>query len=837
MMGGLSSFLRLDKLRFDRALVWQFLLVFMAFFMMVFISYYFGSGIVQRNIASYGDEVVSVSAEAINAYLNEFGTTLDNISFNIERLYADGTDAAGISRELEEWTDWMLANQRGRESFSGLNAFIYNTYMNASKWTASDDYVPQTRPWYLGAYQNNGELYYSDPFVNMKTNTTGLSVSKLLFDIDRKPFGVISIDISLDSIQSYIEDMYFLGSGWGVLVDTQRRFIVHPDENYIGMRLETVNEGKGGFVELAGLLTIGQTLSAFPFIAYNGVPCVAFYKRLPNGWSLGFILPREAFYRETRNMLAILIIAGTGSMVLLCAILAYMHAARLRSDEASRIKSSFLANMSHEIRTPMNSIIGMSEFLQHEPLNGRQMGYVNDINFSSHALLSLINDILDVSKIEAGKMALVPVNYDFPAFLDNIVSMFQYMTRRKGLQFKYEITGETPKYLYGDDIRLRQVLTNLCGNAVKFTEKGHVKMQVAIDSDMLRFEIEDTGCGIPKKDMPRIFNSFEQADTKENRGIIGAGLGLAISKTYVEMMGGKLTFQSEYGQGSTFTVEIPLVWGSEEGVEYVEEDTRKERMFSAPSANVLVVDDNKLNLRAIEALLSLVSIKAKMANSGYEAIDFVQKEDFDIVFMDHMMPEMDGVETTQKIRNLGGKYKRLIIIALTANAVQGAKDMFISSGFDGYLSKPTEMVDLKRILLEWLPKEKVVLIDPASNHRGVVKNTSPIKEVDPFRNDPQFKKELQILFVEDNRDRYREIVKALENGDIGLAHRTAHGLKSNAGQIGENRLQQIAAGIEERLKDGENFVTQEQLNVLETEMDVVLARLSPLADESHSPED
>jgi signal transduction histidine kinase/DNA-binding NarL/FixJ family response regulator len=825
-MDKMFAFPRFDKLHVDRTLLLQFFLVFAAFFIMVFIGYYFGSGIVQRNLVSYGDEVVSVSAEAINAYLNEFGITLDNISFNIERLYAGGIGAEGINRELEEWTKWILAKQKGRESFSGLNAFIYNTYMNASEWTAPDDYVPQTRPWYFGAYQNNGELFFSDPFVNMKTNTTCLGVSKLLFDDDRKPFGVVAIDISLDSIQSYIENMYFLGSGWGVLVDNQRRFIVHPDESYIGMKLETVSEGKGSYAELAGLLAVGQNLSAFPFIAYNGVPSVAFYKRLPNGWSLGFILPREAFYRETRNMRTVMIIAGAASMLLLCAILAYMHAARLRSDEASRIKSSFLANMSHEIRTPMNAIIGMSEFLQHEPLNGRQIDFVNDIHFSAHSLLSLINDILDVSKIEAGKIALVPVNYDFPAFLDNIISMFQYMAKNKGLEFIYEISGDIPKYLYGDDIRLRQVLTNICGNAVKFTEKGHIKVMVSCMTGTLRFEIEDTGRGIHRKDLSKIFNSFEQADTKGNRGIIGAGLGLAISKTYTEIMGGKITVESEYGQGSTFTVEIPLVLGSGEGVEYVEEDIRKEQIFSAPSAKVLVVDDNKMNLRAIEALLSLVSIKAKLVASGQEAIDLVQKEDFDIVFMDHMMPDMDGVETTLRIRNLGGKYGRLIIIALTANAVHGAREMFISNGFDGFLSKPTELIDLKKVLLEWLPGEKVTLIDPASNHRGIVKKTPQIKDVDPFKNDLQFKKDLQIMFVEDNQNRYEDIVKALEKGDIKLAHRTAHSLKSNAGQIGETRLQQIAADIEKQLKDGENLLTQGQLDLLETELNAVLARLA-----------
>jgi signal transduction histidine kinase/DNA-binding NarL/FixJ family response regulator len=825
-MGKVFASLRFDKLRIDRTLLSQFFLVFMAFFIMVFIGFYFGSGIVQRNIVSYGDEVVSVSAEAINAYLNEFGVTLKNISFSIEKLYADGIGMDGINHELDDWAGLILTNQRGFETFTDLIAVIDNIHMDASDWVPPGDYVAQTRPWYIGAYQANGELFYSDPYLNARTGETGLCVSKLLFDYNRKPIGVIAINLSMASITTFIEGMYFMGSGWGVLVDTQRRFIVHPEESYIGMRLETVSEGKGSYAELAGLLAVGQNLSAFPFIAYNGVPSVAFYKRLSNGWSLGFILPRGAFYREARNMLIVMITAGIISMVLLCAVLAYIHAARLRSDEASRIKSSFLANMSHEIRTPMNAIIGMSEFLQHEPLNARQMGYVNDINFSAHSLLSLINDILDVSKIEAGKMALVPVNYDFPAFLDNIVSMFQYMAIKKELQFKYEIKGETPKYLYGDEIRLRQVLTNLCGNAVKFTEKGHIKMLVSIKTDTLRFDIEDTGRGIPRKDISKIFNSFEQADTKGNRGIIGAGLGLAISKTYVEMMGGKITVESEYGQGSTFTVEIPMIWGSEEGVEYMEDYTLKERMLSAPSANILVVDDNNLNLRAIEALLSLVSIKPTMVHSGQEAIDLVQKEDFDIVFMDHMMPGMDGVEATKRIRNLGTRYSRLVIIALTANAVQGAKEMFISNGFDSFLSKPTVMMDLKRTLLEWLPGEKVVILDPASNHRGIVKKTSLVKKVDPFKNDVEFKKELQIMFMEENKDKYEELFKALGEGNIELAHRTAHSLKSNAGQIGEVRLQQAAADIESLLKNGENFLTQEQLDILKTEFDDVLARLA-----------
>jgi len=832
-MAKFLAFLRFDKLRFDRMLLSQFSLVLVAFFLMVFIGNYYGSRIVKRNITSYGDEVVSVSAEAINAYLNEFGTSLGNIAFSVERLHRQGADFERKLEELMEWDHFLRTQQKSDSSFLGIVGVLHDTFVSCDGWIAPDHLVPQSRPWYIGAYQNNGEVYYSDPYVNMKSGEFGLSVSILLFDDDKKPFGVIAIDLSTDNIKTYIEDMYFMGSGWGVLVDNQRRFIVHPDNDYIGRRLETVNEGKGGFIELSGLLAVGQDLSAFPFKAYNNVPCVAFYKRLSNGWSLGYILPRDAFNMDARSMLLVMIAAGIVSMALLCTVLAYMYAAMRRSDEASRVKSSFLASMSHEIRTPMNSIIGMSEFLQHESLNTRQMGYVNDINSSAHALLTLINDILDLSKIESGKMALTPVNYDFPVFLDNVVSMIKYMAKKKGLDFKYEVSGEIPKYLYGDDIRLRQVLTNLCGNAVKFTERGYVRMRVVVNGETLRFEIEDTGRGISRHDMPKIFNSFEQADVKENRKIVGAGLGLAISKTYVEMMDGKIMVESEYGKGSTFTVEIPKVEGSAEGVKY-EEDILKEQELRAPSANVLVVDDNEFNLRAIEALLSLVDIKARTAHSGREAIELVQREDFDIMFMDHMMPDMDGIETTARIRKMGGKYSRLVIIALTANAVQGAESMFLSNGFDGYVSKPIEMRELEKVLVEWLPREKVQMVVKANAEGETGHENTPIKKV-KVEVGAEVQRELQSIFLKGNRQKYEEITKALEANDIKTAQILAHSLKANAGQLGKTVLQQAASDVEAGITDGKNMIGTKQLAALKPALDAVIAEFSLPVDDNSRP--
>jgi len=355
----------------------------------------------------------------------------------------------------------------------------------------------------------------------------------------------------------------------------------------------------------------------------------------------------------------------------------------------------------------MNAVIGMTELLMHEPLTERQRDYVNDINTSTQSLLSIINDILDLSKIESGKLSINPVNYDFDAMIYSVNSMFRYVAQNKGLEFRFETIGDMPKTVFGDDIRLKQVLTNLCGNAVKYTKEGYVRLKVTVTGDMLIFEIKDTGIGIQKEALPRLFHAFEQDKTDKNRSIVGSGLGLAISKAFVEMMDGKIMLDSEEDHGTVVTVMIPLVLGVESAI-VREKKVMAELAMNAPDAKVLIVDDNEFNLKVAYGLLKLFCIDAKKAASGKAAIGMVVENDFDIVFMDHMMPEMDGVESTREIRMLGGKFRNLPIIALTANAVQGAKEMFLANGFNDFLSKPIEMQKLTEILMEWLPQEKIV---------------------------------------------------------------------------------------------------------------------------------
>ena len=390
------------------------------------------------------------------------------------------------------------------------------------------------------------------------------------------------------------------------------------------------------------------------------------------------------------------------------------------SDNANRAKSAFLANMSHEIRTPINAILGMDEMILRESSEREIRSYAKDIQNAGKTLLSIINDILDFSKVEEGKMEILPTQYDVSSVINDLVNMVRGRAEDKGLQFTLQVDENTPAMLFGDEIRIRQCALNLLTNAVKYTERGSVTLGVgfetrAEDKISLRFTVTDTGIGLKPEDIDRIFSPFSRVEESRNRSIEGTGLGMSITRQLLELMDSHLDVQSVYGEGSTFSfaVEQPVVkWTPIGGfAERFEADrTRREtdrEAFRAPGARVLVVDDMPVNLTVIKGLLKRTRIVVDTAESGEEAVRKAAQQQYDVIFIDHMMPGMDGIETLAALRELPSMEEHTSFIALTANAVSGAREMYFEAGFSDYLAKPVDGKALEEMLITHLPPAKL----------------------------------------------------------------------------------------------------------------------------------
>ncbi|MDR1622491.1 MAG: response regulator [Synergistaceae bacterium] len=401
-----------------------------------------------------------------------------------------------------------------------------------------------------------------------------------------------------------------------------------------------------------------------------------------------------------------------------------------QAERANRTKSRFLASMSHEIRTPMNAIIGMSDLMCTDNLDDVQRGYFSDIRQMGRALLQIINDILDFSKIEAEKMDLVLTDFNLRSMMDNVCSMGRYLATAKNLEFKYGVDGDVLRVVWADEVRVRQIVTNIINNAVKYTEDGFVEVRVSREEregrDCTVFTISDSGRGIEEEDLPKLFDAFEQFDREKNRAISGTGLGLSITKQLVNMMGGSIEVESEYGKGSIFTVCLPLPEGDPAGVDAKEDPYP---FVVAKDANVLVVDDNSINLTVARGFLKLHGIDADTAASGGEALEKIRSVRYDMVFMDHMMPGMDGIEAARRIRALGGEYETLPLVALSANAVSSAVEAYFEAGMNGFVSKPIEAEKLNAALARWLPPEKMTLVHEAERARETPEQEKLMKEL------------------------------------------------------------------------------------------------------------
>jgi signal transduction histidine kinase/DNA-binding NarL/FixJ family response regulator len=508
------------------------------------------------------------------------------------------------------------------------------------------------------------------------------------------------------------------------------------------------------------------------------------------------------------------------------------------ADAASEAKSNFLANTSHEIRTPKNAIIGMSELLLRHNLPEEANKNVLDLRQAGLNLLSIINDILDFSKIESGKMDIIEADYMFGSLINDCVNIVHNKIAEKTVKLITNIDPSLPRAFFGDEIRVRQVCLNLLSNAAKYTNRGTIIFQVSgvmLDDEhmILSFEVTDTGIGIKDEDLPKLFGNFNQVDTHRNRGVEGTGLGLAISRNLCRLMGGDITVQSVYGKGSTFSAAIPQRVADPVPVGFVvlpaasPAGKKPEIRFTAPDARILAVDDIDTNLTVLEGLLAPYHMNITLCTSGADAVDLVKKQPFDFVLMDHMMPEMDGIEAVALIRQwedeqrkaAGVFTKAMPIIALTANAVTGMKEMFLEKGFNDFLSKPIEIAKLDEMMTKWVPKEKQIKPDCAVKHEDVeagatitISGINSAKGMAMTGGTFEGYKKVLTAFHKDALDRLPYFAAVPAEKDLPGFTTHAHALKSAAATIGAAELSQEAAELEAAGKAGDTVLLTEKLS-------------------------
>lgn len=513
------------------------------------------------------------------------------------------------------------------------------------------------------------------------------------------------------------------------------------------------------------------------------------------------------------------------------------------AETAANSKSAFLANISHEIRTPLNAILGMNELVLRESRQPHIKEYAMYIKNSGKSLLTIISDILDLSKIESGKVYLVNENYSLSSLVEDVERSIQKRIMEKGLELKIYVEPELHENLKGDEVRIKQIIMNLLTNAVKYTEKGEVRLYITgtvVDNKQdLTIEVSDTGIGMRSEDMDKLFTNFERLDLKRNRSVEGTGLGLPITKNLLVAMGGDITVSSVYGEGSTFTATVGQEIVNEEQIgdyrkkykEKLHHEVRYHESFHAEDARILVVDDNEVNLKIVVGLAKNTKLQIDTALSAAEGLKLIRQHSYQLLLIDHMMPEMDGIEMLQHVKTMdGGIYKDIPAVAITANALSGAKQTYLDAGFCGYLSKPIDPERFEQIIKDNLPQEYVTecgdgngdtategqetdgTSDPKQEEEWSIPGIDIAKALSYIGGSRELYISLLQTYLDGSEERIRKLEECKNKEDIFNYDITIHGLKGISASIGADSMAVAAAGLEEACKDPQTAMTYIQMN-------------------------
>ncbi|MCL2010443.1 MAG: ATP-binding protein, partial [Synergistaceae bacterium] len=669
--------------------------------------------------------------DSVHAYLREHENVLLSARAGVAHFMSqEPVDLEQLRRYLEE-------SSRVLEDISTLycttNA-VWNEpggYAVFSRpWDVPQDWNNTERPWFVAAKKEQGnDVAYSKPYFDALTGDVILDMSANVYDEDGNDIGVISESITIEALNAMLRRAASLDGQQVFIIDSDGVFVVHSDKS--------VARQENFFHEIGLEEYRDDILSAGNFSVTDKGMTVYSSSIPAAGWFAVSIVPTDTIYSSANERIISIFLTPmlTIFFMLLVVLISLMIIIRRESmdkvaaERLTREKDYFIARISHEIRTPMNAVIGMSELAQQDYGTARGLEYISGIKNAGASLLSIINDILDFSKIESGGLELSKEAYETASMLNDVLAIIRVQMSEKPLELLVETTPGIPRGMVGDAGRVKQILLNLLSNAVKYTNEGFIRFSASAERKgentvCLSFVVEDSGIGIKPEDIPKLFGDFTRIDEKRNSAIEGTGLGLSIASSLCRGMGGDIAVSSEYGKGSVFTATLTQIvtdWEPMEDAATISA-TRAETQratFIAPDAEVLVVDDFPNNLAVTEGLLRAYKMRVFTCLNGREAVNLAEARSFDLVFMDHMMPEMDGMEAMQAIRGRGGRFEELPIAALTAHAISGMKETFLASGFSDFLSKPIETDKLDALLRRWIPEEKQQNVPGADRHAQI----------------------------------------------------------------------------------------------------------------------
>ncbi len=800
------------------------------------------------------DSADNVSGLLLN-YLSNATSSLEVTANSVDFMLRDGEPQVKICQYITYQT--LKIQDKFSEDFTGVYSYIRDDYMDGSGWVPPEDYDATTRDWYNEAIAAGGKIIIVSPYVDAQTGDVVITICKQISDGSAEDAfegseNVVALDVIINYIQEVVESANVNGKGYCMVVNSDGMIVAHKDRNMVGSDFTDFFDP-----ELFNMI-ISEDTREGGNITYDDN--VFFVQPVNEQWFVVMAIENSELFEETNSQLSVNVLVSLliFAFIALFYFIGYkneqafsskmqkmridqqkqeydaevLRLEKAAAEEASKAKSSFLADMSHEIRTPINAILGMNEMILRESNQKDILEYSRNIGVSGRNLLQLINSILDFSKIEDGKMEIVPVRYSVRSLIAYLVNSISERARNKGLELRLDIDENLPSELFGDDTRINQVIVNLLTNAVKYTEKGSVTLTVKQkerrgETAVIYVEVRDTGIGIRKEDMAKLFESFERLDVVRNRNIEGTGLGMSIVTKLLKLMDSELNVQSTYGVGSVFSFEL---------VQKIEDDSPigkydiasanavdtgvAEFTLYAPDAHILVVDDTRMNIMVAVNLLKTTGIKIDTASGGHEAVNLAEHNKYDVILMDQRMPGMDGTQALKAIRALeSGMNKETPVICLTADAIRGARAHYMAEGFNDYLTKPVDGSALEKMLLTYLPKELIKNkndsvsskektgedADSMIHVKALEEGGLNIREAMSFcRNDEEIFREILIEFVNSSTEKMRDMEKhySEKRWDDYVIH--AHSLKSSAKIVGASKLSEMAAGLETAAKEGDS---------------------------------